>query len=135
MVEAFLMGGKVMWPLTLIAAGILWLTARTAWRIHQREHEAAETESSLQAILFWGSMSVVLGMLGTAIGWISATTAIGHAGGAEPALIWAGVGITLYSVTFGMLIFMTASLCWFVLRQWASRAWRLSGRRTSTAAI
>jgi len=134
MAEAFLMGGKVMWPLALIAVGILWLTARTAWKISHVEDDAADAESTLQAILFWGAMSLVLGMLGTALGWISATRAIAQAGGAAPGLIWEGVGITLYSLTFGMVIFTIAALCWFVLRQWASRAWGRSGRRTSTAA-
>ena len=134
MVEMFLMGGKMMWPLALIGVGVLWLTGRTAWQIRHREQSGAEAELSLQAILFWGAMSVVLGMLGTAIGWIQATRAIALAGGAEPGLIWSGFGITLTTLTFGMLIFTIAALCWFVLRQWASRA---SGRKwgqTSTAA-
>jgi biopolymer transport protein ExbB/TolQ len=131
MVEMFLMGGKIMWPLALIGVGILWLTGRTAWQIRNRKHQPAEAELSLQAILFWGAMSVVLGMLGTALGWISATRAIAHAGTAEPSLIWVGIGVTLYSLTFGMLIFTIAALCWFVLRQWASRA---SARTTSAIA-
>lgn len=135
MVEAFVAGGNVMWPLALIAVGILWLTARTAWTIGHLKDDAADADSSIQAILFWGAMSLVLGMLGTALGWISATRAIAQAGGVAPGLIWGGVGITLYSLTFGMMIFTIAALCWFVLRQWASRAWGRSGRRSSTAAI
>lgn len=133
MVEAFLMGGKVMWPLAMIAVGVLWLTGRTAWKIRQRDSQAIDVEWSLQAILFWGAMSVVLGLLGTALGWISATRAIAHAGGAEAHLVWSGVGITLYSLTFGMLICTLAALCWFVLRQWAGRTWGRNWRQTSTA--
>jgi hypothetical protein len=127
MIETFLMGGKMMWPLALIGAGVLWLTARAA--SHIRHHRAAEAELSLQAILFWGAMSVVLGMLGTAIGWIIATRAIALAGEVDARLLWAGFGVTLTTLTFGMLIFTIAALCWFVLRQWANRASGQDGRQ------
>jgi biopolymer transport protein ExbB/TolQ len=133
MVETFLAGGKMMWPLTLIGAGVLWLTGRTAWLIRQRDHRFTDVELSLQAILFWGAMSVVLGLLGTVIGWISASRAIALAGAVEPRLVWAGIGVTLYTLTFGVLIFTVAALAWFTLRQWASRASARDRRQPSAA--
>ena len=134
MVEIFQAGGYMMWPLTLIGVGVLWLTGKTAWQIGRRKQRSPGTELSLQSILFWGAMSLLLGTLGTAIGWINMTHAIALAGEVESSLVWVGMGVTLYTLTFGILIFTIAALCWFVLRQWASRGSARDWQQTSIAA-
>jgi biopolymer transport protein ExbB/TolQ len=121
MMNAFSSGGVMMWPLLLIGVGVLVLTARVVWLLRDGEPRRAEAEPSLQAILFWGGMSVVLGLIGTVIGLIQISQAIAFAGSVNATLVWGGVGVSLVTLIFGMLIFTVSALSWFVLRQWSRR--------------
>lgn len=120
--QAFQSGGVMMYPLLLVGLGVLWLGARTAWALRSGEPDGARVEGSLQTILFWGVMSVVLGLLGTVVGLIQIAQAIGLAGAVEPPLVWGGFGVSLVTLLFGLLIFVVAALTWFGLRQWSLRA-------------
>jgi biopolymer transport protein ExbB/TolQ len=124
MYHAFASGGIVMWPLLAVGIGVLVLAARAAWLIHRGERPAAEAESTIQAILFWGVMSVLLGVLGTTIGIIQMAQAVGLAGGVEAPLLWGGFGVALVTLLFGLLIFVVSLPLWFGLRQWAARRLR-----------
>lgn len=122
MSEMFRNGGLMMWPLLATAAGILWLSARTAMRLTGGDRSRLEEAGrGLHAILFWGAMAAVLGLLGTVVGVIMMTRAIQAAGTVEPSLAWAGVGVTLITLLFGLLIFLLSAVSWFVLRQWHGR--------------
>lgn len=116
MIEA---GGIVMYPLLVIAIGIVALAGRTAWLLARSERAAAEVERPLQGVLFWGGFSVVLGLLGTTIGVIQMAQAIMLAGQVEATLVWGGFGVSLVTLIFGLLIFLVAALLWFMLRQWS----------------
>lgn len=117
--EAFLSGGILMWPLLVIGIGVLVLAVRSAWLLSRSERSAAEADQRLQAILFWGVMSVVLGFLGTTVGIIQMAQAITLAGAVHPPLVWGGFGVALVTLIFGLLIFLVAAVLWFVLRQWS----------------
>lgn len=65
-------------------------------------------------ILFCGAMSVVLGVLGMAVGLVVVARAIQRVGEVDSALVWSGVGVSLIPLIFGLLIFLFA----------ASRGWR-----------
>lgn len=120
MKEAFLSGGIVMWPLLLIGVAVLVIAARAALQI--RGAGASEGASTrLRALLFWGVMSLVLGLLGTTIGIVQMTQAIALAGGAEVSTISAGIGVSLVTFIFGILVFLVAASLWFALRQWQLR--------------
>jgi biopolymer transport protein ExbB/TolQ len=131
--EAFVQGGIVMYPLLVIALGILWLAARAAWLLSRRERTDAEVERPLQGLLFWGAFSVVLGLLGTAVGIIQIAQAIMLAGQVEATLVWGGFGVSLVTLIFGLLIFLLAAVLWFVLRQWSWH--RLAQGRTGVPAV
>jgi biopolymer transport protein ExbB/TolQ len=121
--DMFSDGGLMMWPLLATAAGILWLSARTALRLAGGDRARIEDAGrGLPAILFWGAMAAVLGLLGTVIGIIVMTQQIQLAGAVEPSLVWAGVGVTLNTFVFGLLVFLLSAVSWFVLRQWHGRA-------------
>jgi biopolymer transport protein ExbB/TolQ len=112
----------MMWPLLATAAGILWLSARTAMRLAGGDRSRiAEAGRGLQAILFWGAMAAVLGLLGTVVGIITMTQMIQLADTVEPRLVWAGVGVVLITLLFGLLVFLLSAVSWFVLRQWHGR--------------
>ncbi len=117
--EAFLSGGVLMWPLLVIGVGVVVLTAQTAWLLARSGRAAAEADQRLHAILFWGVMSVILGLLGTTVGLTQMAQAITLAGGVERAVAWGGFAVALVTLIFGLLIFLVAAVLWFILRQWA----------------
>jgi biopolymer transport protein ExbB/TolQ len=121
MIEMFRNGGFIMWPMTAVAVGIVWISARTAARMQKAATQSSEVGRGLQSILFWGGMSVLLGIVGTVVGLIVATQAIAHAGAVHAPTLWGGVGVTLISLAFGILIFLFAAVSWFMLRQWSMR--------------
>lgn len=116
--EAFLSGGIMMWPMLVVAIGILVLAARTTWLLGRAESQPSEVERRLQSIVFWGVMSVILGILGTTVGIIQMAQAVSLAGAVDPPLVWGGFGVALVTLIFGLLIFVVSALSWFVLRQW-----------------
>jgi len=109
-----------MWPMAAVALGIAGLVVGTAARLWKnREPEASER--SLQAILFWGVMSVVLGAIGTAGGLVVMTQAIALAGSVEAPLVWGGVSVSLVPLIIGLMLFLISAVSWFVLREWRER--------------
>lgn len=140
MTEWFSNGGIMMWPMLAVAIGIVILAARAAARLYGRAktesaatretgrergsltaEPPAEVDRWLQAILFWGGMAVLLGLLGTVVGVIVMTQAISLAGSVEPPLVWSGFGVSLITFVFGLLIFLFAAFAWFALRHWSGR--------------
>lgn len=139
MKDMFLSGGIMMWPMLAVGVGILILAVRAAVRLRavgrpqtgsaeetglerrRADELPADVDRSLQAILFWGAMAVLLGLLGTVVGVVVMTQAIALAGSVEPPLVWGGVGVSLVTLVFGLLIFLLAAFSWFGLRQWSQR--------------
>jgi biopolymer transport protein ExbB/TolQ len=118
-------GGIFMWPLLLIALAVAVQTLRVALVLGRRPPGvSAEVEARLQAILFWGIMALVLGLLATLGGISQIAAAITLAGGVEPVLVWGGIGVALVTLLFGMLILIAAAIAWFALRQWYGRRLR-----------
>src|SRR5690606_25086194 len=82
-----------------------------------------------QSLLFWGGMAALLGLLGTAVGLVITAQAVARVPDAGASLIWGGIGVTLTTLIFGLLIFLLAALAWFVLGMWSSRLARATGSR------
>lgn len=121
MIDTFLNGGVVMWPMTATLIGVIWLTLRAAVRLRNGDADLDAVEHETQAILFWGVISLVLGVLGTVLGVVIMTQAVVLANAVEPALVWGGVGVAAVSLIFGLTIFLLSSVCWFLLNRWAVR--------------
>lgn len=121
MMDVFLDGGIMMWPLLAIGFAVLWLASSTILRLRRGREGADEALRGLQAIIFWGAMAGVLGLLGTVVGFVVIAQSVTAAGGAEPSLVWGGVSVALVTVLFGILIFLLAAMIWFILRQWHAR--------------
>lgn len=126
MTEFFASGGVIMWPILAVGLGVVWISGRTALRLRGRNPSPDgagpdEVRRGLQAILFWGVMAVVLGLLGTTVGIVIMTRAVALAGAAEAPLIWGGIGVALVTLAFGLLVFLLSATLWFVLHQWQGR--------------
>jgi uncharacterized membrane-anchored protein len=122
MIHAFRDGGFVMWPMLAAALGIVYLAVVTIIRLRRRDVDVGTVGRSLQSILFWGAISVLLGLLGTVTGMVVASQAISLAGEVDPRLAGGGFSVTLISFVFGLVIFLFAVLLWFPLHHWHSRA-------------
>lgn len=114
--HAFLSGGVLMYPLLLIAVGVIAAAIRTAVLLYGERRASPLAGRWLQAILFWGAISVLVGLLGTTVGVIQMAQAIALAGSVSATLVWAGFGIALVTTIFGMLIFLLSAVLWFLLR-------------------
>jgi biopolymer transport protein ExbB/TolQ len=115
MIETFLGGGVMMWPLAAIAAGVLVMGGRALWLLRDGETAGREAETLVQAILFWGAMGLVLGLLGTVVGLIQISQVLARFAGVGAPTIWEGVGLSLLPLVFGIMIAAVAALLWFSL--------------------
>jgi hypothetical protein len=121
MTEAFLSGGVMMWPILAVGLGVAWLAVRTALRIRGGGSGRGEVARGLQALLFWGAMAVVLGVLGMATGLVIMAQAVRAAGEVDAPLVWGGLSVTLVPVLFALVVFLFAATAWFFLREWSER--------------
>jgi biopolymer transport protein ExbB/TolQ len=118
MADFFQGGGVMMWPMSLVGLAILFLAVHAAVLLARRE---PEVEGRLRAVLFWGVMSLVLGVLGTTVGIVQMAEAVARSGGVRVTTLLGGFGVSLITSIFGLLIFLVAAMLWFALRQWHLR--------------
>jgi len=115
------------WAYPMILAGILMLVqigrvAEGSWRNSSRG-----SGPSSHAILVWGALNAVLGVLGSAVGISLAAGAIENAPSISPPLLIGGLKVALSTTVFGMLLFALALVSWLVIRF-------VEGRRDQQAA-
>lgn len=120
MIELFESGGFMMWPILLGLVAILVVAARGARSMTSDPH-GADARSAADAVLFWGGFSALLGLLGTLVGIAQIASAIRAAGGASAGLIWGGIGVTLTTSLFGLLVLLLSLIAWYALRMAALR--------------
>ena len=123
MIEAFRNGGVMMWPMLIVALGIAWTAVRTFTRAGE-DPAGEDVRRGMQSVLFWGGIAVLLGLLGTVVGLVFTAQAAARVPDAPASLIWGGVGVTLITLIFGLLIFLFAALAWFGLDAWSARRMR-----------
>ena len=75
------------------------------------------TKRHLDVILFLGSLSFFLGILGQGIGLSQALSAIQAFPSVSPAAVAGGLRVSLIPPITGAILFFISSVLWFVLRQ------------------
>ncbi|MFO7616308.1 MAG: hypothetical protein R6V75_03580 [Bacteroidales bacterium] len=68
------------------------------------------------AILFIGFLCLAYGIFGQVTGMFQAAGAIVRAGEIAPALIWAGLKVSLITVIMGFVVLFYSAIGWFVIR-------------------
>jgi biopolymer transport protein ExbB/TolQ len=116
MMEYIREGGIMMYPLIGIAIVIVIMAVRSWMRISGKAGNDAVVETGIDAVLFWGSYGVVLGILGTLVGIAQAATAIQAVGTVTAALVWGGIKVALNTTIFSLVVFSIAFVVWFSLR-------------------
>lgn len=114
--------GFYAWPLTLIAVAVVGLSVRAAFRLRQAgPEEVAPTEHTVNAVLFWGCVAAIVGVLGQFHGIYQALKVISMAEAVSPAVIWGGLAVSFSSTLAGLTILLFAALLWSVLRSSLNR--------------
>jgi len=109
--------GFYFWPLTLIAVSVVALTVRAATRFQQAGPEdLAPIEHTVNAVLFWGCVAAVVGVLGQFHGIYQALKAMSMASAVSPPIIWGGLAVSFSSTLAGLGILLVAALSWIALR-------------------
>ena len=113
----FMQGGFYMWFLLVFAGIILGLSIRKAIQLFgKKSADPHQLESGLNAILFWGGISLLVGFFAHFHGIYNAMLAISRAADISPAIVAAGYGISLITILSGMFIFILSLIIWFILR-------------------
>ena len=109
--------GFYFWPLALIAIAVVGLALSAAARLRQAGPEdSATVEHTVNAVLFWGCVAAVVGILGQFHGIYQALKVISMAQAVSPPIIWGGLAVSFSSTLAGLAILLVAALLWAALR-------------------
>jgi len=114
--------GKSLFTISFCALVVLALSARAAWRASRgdRVHDGG-VRSALDAVLFWGAFTFVLGVFHTAMGLITTSFSVAHSAPIAPEmheLIAMGAALAVASTAYGSVVFLLSALVWFGFRHW-----------------
>lgn len=110
-------GGILMLPLVLISLVLFCIVLRALWHLHFKGgHDAVAIQSCLDGLLFWGGFAVVVGLLGSAIGYHKVMTVIVARGILNPRALWIGTAEGMVSTIAGLLMLAAAGTAWYLLR-------------------
>ena len=120
--HVFMQGGFLMFPLVFIVLVLFGILLRALWHLLVRGgNDAAAIQNCLDGLLFWGGFAVIIGVLGSAVGYHKAMTALAAMGLANPRALWAGTAEGMITTITGLLVLAAAGACWYVLRWWYLR--------------
>jgi biopolymer transport protein ExbB/TolQ len=112
----FIKGGEFMWLLLIIALVILVLAIKKSSRLFGRKAAAeAADEAGIHAVLFWGVLAAVMGLLGHVFGLYLAMQAVADAKDISPAIVAKGYNMSLTTLLSGLIILVVSALVWFTL--------------------
>jgi hypothetical protein len=117
MIRMFVMGGPYAILLGLLALVIIALSIKKAVDLFARADLGKDRlRRGLDAILFWGCFSGVLGILGQCNGLYISLSIVARAEGMNPQLFMEGLAVSLIPTLFGLGILALSSVIWFALR-------------------
>ncbi len=113
----FMEGGVMMWLLVLIALVLVGIVLRTLWHLFVRGgNDAAVIQNCLDGLLFWGGFAVIIGVLGSAIGYHKVMTVVIARGVVNPPAVLIGSAEGMVSSIAGLLVLAGAGALWYLLR-------------------
>jgi MotA/TolQ/ExbB proton channel family len=116
MVDFLKEGGYPMYVIAAIAVAVIVSIVRSAMsgpRVADR--------ARVDAILFWGSVALIVGVIGTLVGFSQMARAVERMGTVSQPILWGGIRVALTAVIAGLLIFAAAFIAWAILRRRSPR--------------
>lgn len=105
--------GFVRWP--MVAAGLLLLLQIARSTARRRRPASRHPSVNRHAILAWGLLNALLGVLGSALGLAVTARSVEHAGRVDPHLLGSGIRVALTPALVGCSLFALAVLAWLAL--------------------
>lgn len=113
--ELFYQGGpQFMSIVTIWGIGMLVFTAQKVIHFFV---QGKMTKNGLGLILLFGSLAMVTGFLGQAIGLTAAFNAIEAAGDISPSLVAGGLKVSMIAPIYGTILFILSLIFWGVLKE------------------
>lgn len=117
LLRIFMQGGILMLPMVLIVMVLCGIVLRALWHLYVRGGaDAAAIQGCLDSLLFWGGFAVVIGVLGSAIGYHKVMTVIVARGILNPRALCVGTAEGMVSTIAGLLVLAAAGAAWYLLR-------------------
>jgi hypothetical protein len=117
LIDVFMQGGPLMFPLVLIMTVLFEITLRLLWHLFVRGgNHASAIQSCLDGLLFWGGFAVVIGVLGSALGYNKIMSLMCERGLASFEALWIGTAEGMVSAIAGLLVLTVAGSLWLVFR-------------------
>jgi hypothetical protein len=117
LLRVFAQGGILMLPMVLITLVLAGIVLRALWHLYVRGgSNAVAIQSCLDSLVFWGGFAVVIGVLGSAIGYHRVINAVIARGILNPRALWIGTAEGMVSTIAGLLVLMAAGAAWYLLR-------------------
>lgn len=113
--DLFYQGGTLF--MTIIT---IWGIAMLVFAIQKIVHYFVQkkyAKSGLSLILLFGSLAIVSGFLGQAIGLLMAFNAIEAARDISPALVAGGLKVSMIAPMYGTTIFIFSLIAWGILKE------------------
>jgi len=116
------MGGPFLWLQALLSLVILVLTLFNVLRLlGVGELGMARLGRSVDAILFWGAVTAVIGFMGTWSGLLLAFRLMARYGLSKPQALFMGISEAHITTAVGLGILLIAGFLWLGLRAWIER--------------
>lgn len=104
--------GLIRWPMLIAAAFLLLQIARAV----ASARNPTGAVRARHAVLVWGLLNALLGVLGTVLGLAVAARSVAQAGRIEPTVLGGGLQIALSPSILGLLLLTLAVVAWLVLQ-------------------
>ena len=125
MINFIMEGGPFMMLLLILAIIIIVLSIRRIIELYgKKDLNKVKLESGINAIIFWGVISLVLGYFAHYFGFYNAMMSIKRAKDISPARVAEGYAQSLSTILFGLFIFMCSAIIWFALRWKYNKAYK-----------
>lgn len=115
--------GIMLWPMLVLAVVVQALIVVNTVRL-ARGRPGAHVQSSINAILFWGVVTSVLGFTGQWMGLFKAVKVIFDVAprlGINPRAVGIGFAESLRTSILGVTVLLVAGVSWFLLSAWRRR--------------
>ena len=110
-------GGPLMWPLIIIGIAVLVIAAQKVYDLYFKEGlSKVQLEKGINAIIFWGAFSIILGFFAHFMGVYQAMQAISQAPAVSPQIVAGGYAVSIITILTGLIIFMISAVLWMVFR-------------------
>jgi biopolymer transport protein ExbB/TolQ len=104
-------------PLMIVLAAVIVILSikKTIDLFARRNPTPEQLGGGLNAILFWGAISSVLGLIGQLAGIYRALNVISAAKEIDPRIVAMGFAESLTTTIFGLVVLLGSAIIWFAL--------------------